>query len=135
MPLMVWNDKLSVNIKVIDDDHQKLLSMVNELYDAIAAMRSKQVLGRLLNELVAYTEYHFAREEEFFANTGYKDAAAHKKEHSNLTKKVLEIQKRYNNGTQPITLEIMVFLKDWLFDHILGSDAKFGPHLNARGIR
>jgi len=28
----------------------------------------------------------------------------------------------------------MVFLKDWLFQHILGSDKKYGPYLNERGI-
>jgi len=134
MPFMVWNDTLSVNVEVIDDDHQKLLGMMNELYDVIVAMRSKQVLSRILDELVAYTGYHFGREEKFFAYNGYKDAATHMKEHSDLTKKILEIQKRYNSGVQPITLEVMVFLKDWLFSHILGSDAKYGPHLNSRGI-
>ena len=134
MALMVWSDKLSVHVKVIDDNHKKLLCIANELHDAIVAMHSKQVLGKLLGELVEYTKFHFAREEKFFANTGYKDAAAHKKEHDDLTKKVLEIQKRYNSGVQPITLEVMAFLKDWLFTHILGSDAKYGPHLNAKGI-
>jgi hemerythrin len=135
MPFMVWNDKLSVGVKLIDNDHKKLLGMANHLYDAIAAQRGKQELERILSELVEYTTFHFAREEELFSRTGYPEAARHKIEHDELTTQVLRIQARYHGGSQALTLEVMIFLKDWLFDHILGSDVRFGPHFNAKGVQ
>jgi hemerythrin len=55
-------------------------------------------------------------------------------EHDGLTSQVKEIQARFNSGSPAPTLEVMSFLKDWLFDHILGSDTKCGPHLNSLGI-
>jgi len=134
MPLMAWNDKLSVGVAVIDDDHKILLGMANELYDAILARRGKEIVGDILDQLVSYTQFHFAREEQFFASTGYPDAARHTKVHEALTKQVLDIQDRHNRGTQTLTLEAMTFLNDWLFDHILGADAKYGPYLNSKGI-
>jgi hemerythrin-like metal-binding protein len=134
MPLMAWNDKLSVGVKVLDDDHKKLLAIANELYDAIVDQRGKDVLGGILDRLVSYTQFHLAREEQFFAVTGYPDAVQHTKIHEALTKQALDIQERLNCGTQPLTLEVMTFLKDWLFDHILGADAKYGPYLNSKGI-
>ena len=135
MLFMTWNDKLSVGVKQVDDDHRKLLAMANNLYEAIEAGRGKQDLEKTLDDLLDYTTFHFAREEELFFRTGYPGAVRHKKEHDNMIKQVLQIQARYRVGSQPLTLEVMVFLKDWLFDHILVSAARYGPHLNASGIR
>lgn len=135
MPLMTWNDKLSVGVNVIDDDHKKLVGMVNELYDGISAGHGKEAVGKVLDKLVDYTKFHFAREEQYFAKTAYPAAAAHKKEHDDLTKQVLDVQAKYKSGSvATLSLEVMNFLKNWLINHIQGSDKKYGPHLNAKGI-
>ena len=135
MPLMTWTDKMSVGVKVIDDDHKKLVGMVNQLYDGINAGQGKEALGKVLDGLVDYTKFHFHREEEFFAQTGYASAVAHKKEHDDLTKQVIDVQTKYKNGAvTTLSLEVMNFLKNWLVNHIQGSDKKYGPHLNAKGI-
>jgi len=135
MPFMVWNDRISVGVEAVDREHKKLVGIINELYDAIVARRSKEVLGGLLDELTVYSKYHFDREEQFFHATGYGDAAQHTRQHSDFTRQVKGIRERYRSGSAGLNLEVMNFLKDWLFDHILASDAKFGPHLNAMGIR
>jgi hemerythrin len=132
---MSWNPKLSVGVAVIDDDHQKLVSMVNELYDAIQAGRGKDSLGPTLAKLVDYTKFHFGREEDFMAKTSYPAAVDHKREHDGLTKQVLDVQGKYQSGAAAtLSLEVMNFLKNWLLQHIQGSDKKYGPHLNAQGI-
>jgi hemerythrin len=135
MPFMVWNDRISVGVEAVDHDHKKLVGIINELYDAIVERRSKEILGRLLDELLEYTKYHFAREEELFRATGYPDAVEHTKQHSDFASQVAGIRERYESGSVGLTLEVMNSLKDWLFDHILGSDAKFEPYMNVRGIR
>jgi hemerythrin len=134
MPLIVWNERFSVNVKVIDDDHKKLLALANDLHDAIHVQHGRQALTSLLDELVKYTQYHFAREEEFFARTDYPDAARHKRQHEFLAQRLLEVQQRFSSGSQVLTAEAMNFLKDWLYGHILCSDLRYGPHLNANGI-
>jgi hemerythrin len=132
---MTWSDKLSVGVKVIDDDHKKLVGMVNELFDGITAGKGKEALGKILDELVNYTKFHFGREEQFFAKTAYPAATEHKKEHDDLTKQVLDVQAKYKGGAlATLSLEVMNFLKNWLVNHIQGSDKKYGPHLNAKGI-
>jgi hemerythrin len=135
MPLMMWNDRLSVGVKVLDDDHKKLVGMINQLFDAIQSGHGKDSLGKILDGLIDYTKVHFAREEQFFVQTGYGASAAHKKEHDDLTRQVLDVQKKYNAGvTGTLSLEVMNFLKNWLLTHIQGSDQKYGPHLNGKGI-
>lgn len=136
MPLMAWTDKLSVGVGVLDDDHKRLVGLVNELYDAMQSGRGRDVLGRILNELIKYTQMHFAREEKFFAQTGYAAARGHKQEHDTLTGQVLDVQRRYAAGpSAALSLDVLQFLKNWLINHIQGSDQKYRTHLNASGIR
>lgn len=136
MPLMAWNEKMSVGVKLLDDDHKKLVGMVNELYDGITSGKGKEVLGGVLDNLVAYTVVHFKHEEDFFTKTGYPASQAHLAEHEKLTKQVKDVQASYKSGAaSTLSLEVMNFLKNWLITHIQGSDKKYGPHLNAKGIR
>ena len=135
MPLMTWTEKLSVGVGVLDDDHKKLVGMVNELYDAMQDGHGKDKLGRILDGLVQYTKMHFAREEKFFAQTGYADAGPHRQQHDALTRQVLDVQQKYAAGaTATLSLDVMHFLKDWLVKHIQGSDQKYRAHLNAKGV-
>jgi hemerythrin len=134
MPFIAWNDHLSVGVKEIDDDHKKMVGMINHLYDGISSGEGKAALKVILKELVDYSQYHFAHEEQMFAETGYPDAAPHKEAHDSFATRVLAIQHSYNTESPALTLDVMVFLKDWLFEHILGSDKKYGPYLNMRGI-
>jgi hemerythrin len=131
MPLMTWNEKMSLGVVGIDNQHKKLVGLVNELYDAIQAGKANSVLGRVLDDLVAYTESHFRREEEFFSNSGYPDTAEHKREHDDLTRRVLEIQAEVRAGVHgTLSLETMNFLKNWLINHIQGSDRKYVAYLS-----
>ena len=72
--------------------------MVNELYDAMQAGHGKDSLGRILDGLVQYTKFHFAREEKFFAQTAYPAAVPHKQEHDALTRQVLDVQQKVCRG-------------------------------------
>lgn len=136
MPLMVWNDRISVGVDGIDADHKKMVNMINELYDAILAGSGRMILKDLLDRLIDYTRYHFAHEEEMFARIAYPEAAAHKREHEKMAAWMNTAWHRYHQGSAAApSLEVMNHLKDWLFDHILDSDQKFALFLKARHIR
>lgn len=136
MPLMEWNDKLSVGIQQFDGEHKRLVAMVNELFDAIQAGKAKDTLGRILDGLVTYTKTHFAHEERYMRDHGYPDYAAHKAEHEALTKQVMDVQAKHRGGAGAVLgMEVMTFLKGWLLKHIQGTDKKYTPFLNAKGIK
>ncbi len=136
MPLMEWSDKLSVGIKSIDDEHKKLVGMVNDLFDGVQAGRGKELLGPILDGLIAYTKTHFANEERYFAQHHYGEAVAHKAEHDALAKQVLDVQAKYKAGANAaLSMEVMNFLKNWLVKHILGSDKAYGPFLAGKGVK
>jgi hemerythrin len=136
MTLVEWNEKMSVGVSIIDDEHKNLLGMLNELYNAMVSKQSDEALGKVLDGLIAYTVYHFKHEEALFARTRYPAAAEHEKEHADLTKQVLDVQKQYREGASAtLSTEVLNFLRKWLLAHILRSDKKYGLHLNANGIR
>ncbi len=136
MPLVTWSDKLSVGVASIDEQHKKLVSLLNQLHDAMIAGKGKDMLGGILKQLIEYTMVHFRYEEELFVRTGYPEGEAHKHHHAELVRKVQDIQRQYDTtGAKALTIPVMNFLKDWLASHILGADKAYGPYLTAKGIR
>jgi hemerythrin len=134
--MMEWNEDMSVRVKVLDDDHKTLIRMLNDLYDGIVAGQARTALEDVIDGLMRYTKLHFAREERLFAETGFPGSAAHKAEHDLLTRRVMNLQTRFENGQSfELSMEAMSFLKSWLNNHIMGSDQAYGMHLNAKGIQ
>ena len=136
MPLMTWTQEMGVGVKMMDDDHKTLINLLNELNDGIDAGGTAMILESVLERLVRYTKFHFAREEKLLADSGYPATAAHKAEHDLLARRAHNLQTRFENGqSRKLSLEAMQFLKSWLTGHIQGSDQKYGPHLNSKGIQ
>jgi hemerythrin-like metal-binding protein len=134
-PFFTWIEKMSVGVELLDADHKKLIGLLNDLHDGIAAGRGTERLERVLDGLVDYVGTHFTHEEDYFTQTGYTGAAEHILEHRALTKLVKDVQERYNQGKfEALSLNTMNFLKDWLTDHLQGSDTNYKSHLNAMGI-
>ncbi|AJE04362.1 bacteriohemerythrin [Geobacter pickeringii] len=134
MALITWSDSLSVKVKQFDDQHKKLVDMVNQLFDAMKSGKGNQVMGDILKQLIAYTQTHFAAEERLMAQHAYPDYEAHKKEHNALVMQVLDLQKQFQEGKAVLTQNVMTFLRDWLSKHIQGDDRKYGVFFNGKGI-
>ncbi len=135
MAFIEWTEALSVKIAIIDRQHQKLVSMINELSDAMKQGKGKETLGRILNGLIAYTTTHFKTEEDYFQQYGYPETDSHKREHDAFVKKVSEFKAGFESGKLSVTIETMNFLRDWLKNHILGTDQKYSQFLNEKGLK
>lgn len=134
MALITWNDSYSVKVKQMDEQHRKLVEMINQLHDAMKVGQGKQVVGDVLNALVSYTKTHFASEESLMKTYGYPGYEDQKKAHANLVGQVGDIQKKFLDGNAPLSQDVMAFLKDWLIKHIQGSDQKYGLYFNSKGV-
>ena len=134
MALMTWNPGLSVKIAQFDDQHRQLVDMINALHDAMKAGNSNEVLGTTLDRLVSYTSTHFAAEEQLMAAHDYPDIVVHKAAHEGLIKQVLELQQMFKAGQAILTLDVMMFLRDWLMGHIQIVDKQYGVYFNSKGV-
>ncbi len=135
MPLIQWNRTLSVHVKEIDNQHMKLIQMINALDNAMQAGAGKSRVEEILSEMVNYTEVHFASEEKYFRQFGYPDTLSHTAEHQKFIDEVAKIQKEFNEGVANLPIRILTFLSDWLRNHIMVSDKKFGPFLKEKGLK
>lgn len=135
MALIDWNNSYSVNVKEIDDQHKKLIDLINKLYDEMKNGHGKEALSGVLKELVDYTKYHFQAEEKLLSKYNFPNFAAHKKEHEELTKKVEEINEKIASGKMVISSSVLTFLKDWLNNHILVEDKGYSSYLNNKGVK
>lgn len=135
MPIIIWTDDMLVHVEKIDNQHKKLLALLNDLYDAMKMGRDKEVLTETIIALADYTFYHFMTEEKYFDQFQYPESALHKNEHKYFTERVTEFQKQFDQGEKILSEDILLFLKSWVVNHIQKSDQKLGPFLNARGIQ
>lgn len=134
MPFFEWKEDYGVGIRVVDQQHRRLVSLVDELYEAMKAGKGSQGARRVLNGLVDYTKTHFRTEEEFMKAHSYPGFLAHKKEHDDLANQAEELLFQVEHGKLTVPMETGKFLKDWLAGHIMGTDKKLGRFLTARGF-
>jgi hemerythrin-like metal-binding protein len=135
MALLTWQDRYSVGIKQIDDQHKQLINMINELNDAMIKGQGKDALMPVLTKLANYCASHFTVEEKLFDTHGYPEADAHKDKHQKMTAKVKELIAEVQSSRITISIEVMNFLKNWLDKHIMETDKKYGPFLNSKGVK
>jgi hemerythrin len=135
MAFLDFTDKLSVNVPSIDDQHKKLIAIINDLHSGMAAGKGKAVMNDIFARLIEYVEVHFSTEEKLMAQYNYPDVKTHEAQHINLTNQVGQLYVKVKEGKLSVTIETMEFLKDWLNNHILETDKKLGEFLRSRGVQ
>ncbi|MCX7905422.1 MAG: bacteriohemerythrin [Elusimicrobiales bacterium] len=125
-----WNDSFSVGIKRFDEQHKKLIGIINKLYDFMGSNNSYDEIVSIINELKEYTQNHFNEEEIFQKSIKFNDYHNHKKLHKVFIDKVTEFENNLNKSSIGVSSDIMVFLKKWLLNHINVEDKKYGIFYN-----
>lgn len=132
---LVWKDEYSVGVKTLDDDHKKLIELVNQFKTAYDYQTSEEFEKESLNALVNYTKFHFNREEDLMEKNEYPDIVAHKKQHQQMIAEVERFVAKYNEQGHEALEEVSDFLSAWLINHINGTDKQYSQHLNERGVK
>ncbi len=135
MPLFQWNQEYSVNVGQLDEQHKKLVEMINTLDNSMKSGDRIETIRVILDELLDYTAYHFETEERLLVQYGYPRVENHRKEHDALSWRVLDLRTRFDSGAGVEAKEILDFLTDWLKNHILFSDKQYGSFLNSKGLK
>ncbi len=134
MALILWDDNYSVNVREIDSQHKKLIAIINELNGSITDGSEKNVIEKILIDLVEYAAFHFSSEEKYFALYNYPKTNSHMQQHTLLIDQLKEYINKYKNGIKDFAPTLLNFLKDWLTNHIVGSDKKYSEYFNKNGI-
>lgn len=135
--LIQWDDtKYSVKIRSIDEQHKKLVVLINQLFDAMTKGEAHSQLSGIIQELIKYTGYHFGTEEAYFAKLGYDKVytTEHENKHKEFVQQVIKFQNDFEIGNVTLSKEIMIFLKDWLINHISGTDQQYSDFFISKGV-
>jgi len=124
MGIFIWDDSYNTGVEIIDTQHKKLVDILNKLDESLAERSGYQVLIGLLQELLAYTEYHFNSEEEFMCSHGYDEAeySKHLLAHKEFVDQIEKEVKECLVNPEKVSSELLDFLVEWLINHILLSD-------------
>ncbi len=142
MNMLDWNDdKMSLGIKLIDEQHKELLNIINLLANSITNNSQKKDILTIVDKLIDYADYHFDVEKELFDKFNYEEKDHHINEHNSFAKKFSDlkveiIHDEYYTNKSPIDIaeEVFNFLIDWLLNHILYEDRKFVDLFKEKGI-
>ena len=128
--LLEWSDSYKVGIQEVDEQHKELVGMLNALHQAIVEHHAKEASRKILDQLADYTRTHFLLEESLMRVTHYPGFEAHKQQHEELIRQVVDLQQKLDTGGATITFELLHFLKVWLAQHINETDKRFGAFFN-----
>jgi len=126
MPFINWQDIYSVHDPEMDKQHKKFVDLLESLYDAMKRGGGKDQIVKTINELIAYTVYHFDSEEKLMRDIGFEGFESNKAIHEDLKKQIIDIQTRINNNEAISAEQVLSFLRNWLLNHIQNEDQKFG---------
>ncbi len=130
-----WKDEYSVGIESIDMQHRKLLSLINSLQTAVYFSTGEEFEHQALDELVDYTKTHFSYEEGLMEQNDYPDFEPHKAQHQQMIARVEEVLAGYEQDKDTAMRNAANFLKDWLINHINGTDKQYSAYLIGKGVK
>jgi len=126
-----WNSKLECGIKLIDEQHRKLVKLVNEMYNHATGneVQERDYFNSIIQQTVEYVKNHFATEEKIMIITKFEGYYNHKKEHDHFILTIVKKIRDYNEGNRLTLSSFSRFLKDWILSHIVFVDKQYIEHL------
>lgn len=133
MPLLIWDDTMSIGVKEVDDQHKRLFLLANEVAATLEKGFDKEAVQRDLGVLCNYAVEHFADEEALMDMDAYPEYDRHVTEHMLCTTKALDFLEAFSEDKEVDMAAFLQFVTFWIHDHILNVDMTLGTFLRGRG--
>ena len=128
MMKLEWQDDFNTGIELVDKQHMILVRALNLLAMGLEQGCEKDLMDDIFHTLADYTATHFADEERLFEATAYPDIEQHKRTHQAFLHRIRELKAQFDAGGNNAS-EVLLFLVDWLKNHILGTDRDYVPYV------
>lgn len=131
MSILTWNNQLVLGIESVDNQHKNLIDLTNQLDEAVAIGTDRDSIINIVNGLIDYTVYHFEHEEQLMMAANYNQElyAVHEAEHQEFVAKMLDVQREVHVNIDSITADLMDYVINWLYHHILNTDKQMALSL------
>jgi len=122
-----WDKNFETGIAIIDEQHQQLVHILNQLAAHLANRSTPLTLNKIFNELADYADYHFKTEEKIWT-THFKDDdwyTSHEKTHQSFTNKIKTLKdNEISKPLDDVIHDVVSYLSHWLAYHILDTDKR-----------
>jgi len=132
-PVFSWREEYSTNVESMDKDHMFFLEKANTLYQLIVA-NDQQAFLETLDQMIQFAQNHFKAEESLMKAHDFPDYRIHHKKHKRIIREALEVKKKIQENRMDVDSEFVNYLKDWIINHILTEDRKYGAFLSGKGV-
>ncbi|MES9992001.1 MAG: bacteriohemerythrin [Candidatus Thiodiazotropha sp.] len=131
---LLWRDDWRLGIEGIDNQHLRLVELVNQIADALHAYESgtaeQSTAMRLVLQLQIETRLHFRSEEAFMRECDYPEYVSHHREHAMLQAELKELLREIEEGKRKFDIDTLTSLKHWLINHVIDSDLEIARYLH-----
>lgn len=127
-----WSDEYSIGHEKIDHQHQQLFRLLQKLHQVYKQGATQQIIAKAIEALVRYTQSHFSEEERVMEEIAYPQYAEHRKLHDELIQQAENLLEEVESGEIVLIDELLIFLKDWLINHILQEDFAISAYIRQR---
>ena len=129
-----WDESFSVGVLKLDQQHMRILAIINLLVDQQEQEFNSRVIAKILADLTNYAHEHFGMEEQLLAEHGYPDIRTQREEHHEFRKKLAHFCDEAIIRDKLVPTQLFEYLKNWWVDHILEKDMKYRSFLKDRGM-
>ncbi len=133
--MVEWEDKFSVGISGIDEEHKKLIGILNKAIIASEHNGNTVETLELLGDMIEYSRKHFSMEEAYMLKFKFPEYQLHKNEHLDFTDKTIMNYHNFISGDYQTANEILEYLKQWLVNHIQVTDKKYIDCFKKNGLK
>lgn len=127
MGLFKWRQSYETGVSEMDQQHQKLIELMNRLYSAMRDKESRAQIQDVLSEMNTYAEQHFEQEEALLKEKEYPEYESHAAAHQSYRDTLKTLMDDTDKEQQ--VQEVYTFLRHWWMDHIVGVDKQYGAFL------
>jgi hemerythrin-like metal-binding protein len=133
--MIEWDDRYSVNIANIDENHKRFFDIINKAILVGQHRNRQEELAEALSEVIQHASRHFIIEEICMIKFAHPEYESHREEHLNFTTKTIAYLERVVKGDPDVEDEIFMYLRPWLADHIQGVDRKYIDCFKKNGLK
>jgi hemerythrin len=125
-----WRDDYNVGYTQIDEQHKKVIGIINAVFSLVREGGLKEDLWNAQNELLKYTVEHFNLEESVMDFVEYPEREEHKRAHKLMRERTEGIiSRRFKSSDEDMAEETLILLKEWWLTHIRDADMQYKPYL------
>ncbi|SCX81144.1 bacteriohemerythrin [Desulfoluna spongiiphila] len=128
---LVWTEAISVNIPEIDEQHQALFAIINDIIKVHEEQGGPGEILMRIGQLMDYSDRHFLTEEKLMIRHKFPRFVEHNKAHMAYMEQVDLFISDYKTNKQGLIHDMLEFLTHWWREHVSRSDPAYARHIHS----